>query len=440
MIGGLPPVDGQQLLAGALQEAGRFIAWAAQSLVLSQIGLIAALGILSLWFGRALRRPLGRLTRETLPRRWVADVARALGEIAGPLLWLIALGLSAIAAQTLGLRLGLVAGATSLIAAWAAIRLVSNVALHPVWSRFISVIVWSLAALNILGLLHPLARALNALAIDAGRMHLSALSVLRALLVLAILLWLSNRFGSFLERRITRTRNLTPSLQALLVHLFRLLLPALAVVVALDALGVDLTALAVFSGAIGIGIGLGLQRLAANVIGGFVLILDKSIKPGDVVTIGETFGRVTSLGARYVSMRTRDGIEHLIPNEHFINTGVENWSHSDRFVRVKIPVSVAYDSDLRRAMDLCLDAAKAVPRVLALPRPGCLVTGFGDSAVNLEVRVWIEDPADGVANVKSAVWLEVWDRFKVAGIRIPYPQRDIHLMQPVVEKIRKAAP
>jgi small-conductance mechanosensitive channel len=215
----------------------------------------------------------------------------------------------------------------------------------------------------------------------------------------------------------------------LLVHLLRLLLPTLAVVVALGAVGIDLTALAVFSGAIGIGIGLGLQQLAANVIAGFVLILDKSIKPGDVISIGETFGRVTSLGARYVSMRTRDGIEYLIPNNHFMNSGVENWSYSDVNVRLKVQVGVAYETDLHQAIALCIEAAKAVPRVLEQPRPICLVTGFGESAITLEIRLWINDPSDGVANVRSAVWLEVWDRFKQAGIRIPFPQRDVHIIR-----------
>lgn len=414
--------------SAALQAAQAVVGWAESPIVLVQAALIVALGALALWQAPWFRRLLGWLIRETIPRAWVPDLTRALGLVAGPLAWLIALWLCTVAAQTEGARFALVGAATSLIAAWVVIRLFSSAALNPVWSGLISVTAWSVAALDILGLLHPLARVLNAIAIDFGRFHLSILSVLRAAFVLAVLLWLGNRFGAFLERRITRTQNLTPSLRALLVHLLRLLLPTLAVVAAVGAVGVDLTALAVFSGAIGIGIGLGLQRLAANVIGGFVLILDKSIKPGDVIGIGDTFGRVTSLGARYVSMRTRDGIEHLIPNEHFINNGVENWSHSDLNVRVRIPLGVAYETDLREAVGICIAAAKSVARVLPQPQPVCLVKGFGDSSVELEIRVWIVDPEDGVANVRSAVWLEVWDRLKAAGIRIPYPQRDVHLV------------
>lgn len=422
------PFSVQYLGALALRTGQLILAWAESPPVLVQAATIVVTGLAAYWVATGFRRLLERIARDTMPRAWAPGVAEALGAVAPPLAWLMALGLCVVAAQSAGQHFGLVGAAASLLAAWVAIRLFSNLALHPVWSGLIAVTAWSIAALGILGLLHPLARQLSAIALDFGTLHLSVLSVLRAVLVLVILLWFSNRFGAFLERRITRTQNLTPSLQVLLVHLLRLLLPALAVVVALGAVGIDLTALAVFSGAIGIGIGLGLQQLAANVIGGFVLILDKSIKPGDVITIGETFGRVTSLGARYVSMRTRDGIEHLIPNNHFINNGVENWSHSDLNVRIKMPVGVAYETDLHQAIALCIEAAQAVPRVLNFPKPVCLVTGFGDSAVNLEIRAWINDPSDGVANVRSAVLLEVWDRFKQAGVRLPFPQRDVHII------------
>ena len=422
-----------EVLVATAANAGRLlIAWAESPPVVIQAAAIVITGIIAYWVAARFRGPLEWAAREAMPRAWAQGVALALNSVAAPLAplaWLVALGLWVVAAQTAGLPVGLVSAAASLLAAWIVIRLLSTLALHPVWSGLIAVVAWSIAALAILGLLHPLARQLSAIALDFGRLHLSVLSVLRATLVLVILLWLSNRFGAFLERRITRTQNLTPSLQVLLVHLLRLLLPTLAVVVALGAVGIDLTALAVFSGAIGIGIGLGLQQLAANVIAGFVLILDKSIKPGDVISIGETFGRVTSLGARYVSMRTRDGIEYLIPNNHFMNSGVENWSYSDVNVRLKVQVGVAYETDLHQAIALSIEAAKAVPRVLEQPRPICLVAGFGESAITLEIRLWINDPSDGVANVRSAVWLEVWDRVKQAGIRIPFPQRDVHIIR-----------
>jgi len=155
--------------------------------------------------------------------------------------------------------------------------------------------------------------------------------------------------------------------------------------------------------------------------------LDKSIKPGDVIGVGDTYGWIASLGARYVSVVTRDGIEHLIPNEELITQRVQNWSFTTNRVRLKIPVGISYDSDLKRAMALCLEAARAVPRVLAAPEPVCLFTAFGASSLDLELRVWIDDPKNGITSVKSAVLLGIWERFKAAGITLPYPHRDIHI-------------
>lgn len=416
------------VLVATLQEASHAVAaWLARPDVDVQIAIIAVFGAASLWLAIPLRR---RLDRSPAKRAWLALGLRALGPIAGPLLWLIGLWITILVAAGFGSALTLVSAAASLVLAWVIIRLISAMAVSDGWSQVIAALVWAIAALHIVGLMHPLLANLAAAGIDFGRYRLSLLNALRALFVFVVVLWLGNRGRDFLEARISRASTLAPSMQALLLHALGILVPIAATVMALAVLGVDLTALAVFSGAIGIGIGLGLQSLASNVIGGFVLILDKSIKKGDVIAVGGSFGRVTNLGARYVSLRNRDGIEHLIPNQHFIQNGVENWSHTDRNVRLKIPVGVAYDTDLRHAMALCLDAAKAVPRVLAAPAPTCLLTGFGDSAVNLEIRVWIEDPQNGVGNVKSAVLLGVWDRFKDAQIVLPFLQRELHIVPP----------
>ena len=182
-----------------------------------------------------------------------------------------------------------------------------------------------------------------------------------------------------------------------------------------------------FSGAVGVGIGFGLQKVVANLISGVILLLDRSVKPGDVIAVGDSYGWIDSLGARYVSVITGDGIEHLIPNEELIANRVENWSYSNDRVRLRATVGISYHADLRRAIDLCLEAALAAPRVLDSPAPACLVTGFGDSSVDLEVRFWINDPVNGTANVRSAVLLGIWDRFHEHGIEIPFPQRDLHL-------------
>jgi small-conductance mechanosensitive channel len=202
------------------------------------------------------------------------------------------------------------------------------------------------------------------------------------------------------------------------------------VVLALGAVGIDLTAFAVFSGAIGVGIGFGLQKVVSNLVSGVILLLDRSIKPGDVIQIDETYGWITRMNARYVSVVTRDGKEYLIPNEDLITQRVTNWTYSNDLVRLHVPIGVAYGSDLRQAIALALDAAAVASRVLAEPKPVCLVTGFGDSSVGLELRMWIADPRNGTANIRSEVLLNIWDRYKEAGIELPFPQRDLNIRDP----------
>ena len=173
------------------------------------------------------------------------------------------------------------------------------------------------------------------------------------------------------------------------------------VVIVLHYLGLDLTVFALFSGALGLGLGFGLQKVFANLVSGFIILADKSIKPGDVIQLGDKYGWINFLGSRYVSVITRDATEHLIPNENLITGEVINWSYSQNLVRLKVPVGVAYGSDLEKARELMLAAAADTLRVLKDPKPACLLAGFGDSAVNLEVRVWINDPQNGIGSVKS---------------------------------------
>ena len=179
--------------------------------------------------------------------------------------------------------------------------------------------------------------------------------------------------------------------------------------------------------ALGVGLGFGLQKIFSNLVSGIILLMDKSIKPGDVISLGQTFGWINHLGLRYTSVITRDGIEHLIPNEELIIQRVENWSFSNKLIRLRAPVGISYDSDVRKAMALCLEAAMATSRVQKDPEPKVQLIGFGDSAVNLEIRIWVDDPEEGRANIISEVLLNVWDLFKEHGIGIPYPQRDLHI-------------
>jgi small-conductance mechanosensitive channel len=220
---------------------------------------------------------------------------------------------------------------------------------------------------------------------------------------------------------------LTPSMRVLVTKLANIALLTVAGLVALGAIGIDLTALTVLTGALGLGVGFGLQKAVANFVSGLSMLLDRSIRPGDVISVGQTFGWVRTMGGRYVAVQTRDGLEYLIPNEDLITKEVVNWSNSDNQIRIRAPIGVSYKADIHKARQLCVEAACATNRVLKEPAPLCHLVGFGDSAVDLELRFWINDPRAGLANVKSDVLLKVWDKFKAEGIEIPYPQRDVHL-------------
>ena len=353
--------------------------------------------------------------------------ARALAPLALPVCWLAFQWLSVFVAAGMGWPHALVRTTVSLLTAWVVIRLTASLVRDPVWSKAVTLTVWTIAALNILELLQPTIVLLDQLGLTLGGLRISALTVIKAKLALAVLLWVATFASRLLESRIKSAPNLTPSVQVLFTKLLKIVLVTIAVVAALGSVGIDLTAFAVFSGAVGVGIGFGLQKVVANLISGVILLLDRSVKPGDVIAVGQSYGWIDSLGARYVSVVTRDGIEHLIPNEELITSRVENWSYSNNLLRLRAPIGISYGADVRQAMRLCLEAARAAPRVLAQPEPVCLLTGFGDSSVELELGFWIDDPQAGTTNVRSAVLLGVWDRFREHGIEIPFPQRDLHI-------------
>ena len=365
--------------------------------------------------------------------------ARALAPLALPVCWLTFQWLSVAVAAAMQWPHALVRTTVSLLTAWVAIRLTSSLVRDPVWAKAVALTVWTIAALNILDLLQPTLVLLDQLGLTLGGMRISALTVIKAMLALALLLWVATFASRLLESRIKSAPNLTPSVQVLFTKLLKIVLVTIAVVAALGSVGIDLTAFAVFSGAVGVGIGFGLQKVVANLISGVILLLDRSVKPGDVIAVGQSYGWIDSLGARYVSVVTRDGIEHLIPNEELITSRVENWSYSNNLLRLRAPIGISYGADVRQAMRLCLEAARAAPRVLAQPEPVCLLTGFGDSSVELELGFWIDDPQAGTTNVRSAVLLGVWDRFREHGIEIPFPQRDLHIRTPAELRLVTAA-
>lgn len=326
-----------------------------------------------------------------------------------------------------GISVFLIDTATRLLTAWIIIRFTTAMLRDSNWARLLSITAWTVAALHILNLLGPTIELLDQLAITLGGIDVSLLLLIKGVVVFTVLLKLASSVSGLMEKRILSLEELTPSVQVLLSKALKVTLLTVAVVVALGSLGINISAFAFIGGAIGVGIGFGLQKVVSNLISGVILLLDKSIKPGDVVGVGNSYGKIQSLGARYVSVVTRDGYEYLIPNEDLITQQVINWSFSDRLVRLKIGVGVSYDTDLHKAMDLIVQSARGIERVLDKPGPVCQLKNFGDSAVDLELRIWIGDPDNGVANVSSAVRIAIWDAFKEHGIEIPFPQRDVHI-------------
>lgn len=315
----------------------------------------------------------------------------------------------------------------TLLAAWIAIYLVSRLVQNPVWAKLIAWAAWSIAALSILGLLDPTIAILDSAAIQVGQLRISLYTVVKSTIALAVLLSVALYLAGLLESRIRTSRALSPTVQLLFTKSLKIVLVVFAVLIAIRSVGIDLTALAVVGGAIGLGIGFGFQKTVSNLISGVILLIDKSIKPGDVISVSGTYGWVTTLGGRYVSVVTRDGVEHLIPNEILISERVENWTHTHSRTRLKLDVGVHYDSDLRDVIAICEEAAAETNRVLDDPEPKCLFIEFGDSALKLQLRFWIADAQNGVQNVKSAVLLRIWEKFKERNVKVPYPQRDLHI-------------
>lgn len=409
---------------------------------LLQIVLLALLFGLSVVIARRLRPLLvKRVERAKVPPRFLA-LARALPKVLTPLIYLLLLWLAIAVVQqsTWPSRSYLLGVVASLLTAWVVIRLVTTFVRNPALAKALAFCAWTIAALNITDLLDPTVALLDSLAVTFGDLRISLLTVVKGMLTLALLLWAASTLSRFLERRINQVPDLTPSVQVLFGKLLKITLITLAVVIALNSVGIDLTALALFSGAIGVGIGFGLQKVVSNLISGVILLLDKSIKPGDVIEMEETFGWISSLGARYVSVVTRDGKEYLIPNEDLITQRVVNWSFSDELVRMEITFGVAYGCDPHEVRRIAREAAAKPKRVAESTPPVCHLAGFGDSSLDFVLRFWILDPQGGVANIKGEVLLAVWDAFKEHGIEIPYPHREIVVKTPIAIQYQEPSP
>ena len=321
--------------------------------------------------------------------------------------------------------IGLVA---TFVAAVTVVAIATRLIKNPLLRSLIKWAAWGWVTLTLLGFWDDTVGLLDSAAIELGGLSLSALLVVKTILLLAILLSLASWASRFSASRLKQVDDLSPSMRVLAEKMVTIALYGVAVVFTVRSVGFDLTSLTVLSGAIGIGVGFGLQKVVSNFVSGFILLLDKSIKPGDVISLGDTFGWIQSLSARYVSVVTRDGREYLIPNEDLITGQVVNWSHSNDLVRLDIDFGVSYDSDPHHVRKIAVEACRNVNRVQATPAPVCHVVGFGDSSIDMKLRIWISDPSGGLTNVRGQVFLALWDTLKEHNVEIPFPRRDVTLL------------
>jgi small-conductance mechanosensitive channel len=393
----------------------------------AQFGAIAVAAIVGLAVGAIIRR---RFDLVSATMGWPGHLRmaiRALTENFGVLAFIFVIGVirAGIEAWAPHPRTYLIGVAINLATAWVAIAILASLIRNHLINRVVAVTAWTIAALSIVGLLDGTVEMLDARAIVIGGLRVSPLLVLKTAAFLLVALWAAIAFSNFLARQVQEWPGLTPSIRPLIGTLIRITVLTVAIVVVLGSVGIDLSVLAVFTGAIGVGIGFGLQKIVANLVSGIILLADKSIKPGDVITVGETFGWVDTMGARYTSVVSRDGREFLIPNEDFVTQRVVNWSYSNNRVRLDVNFGVSYDSDPHQVQKLAIEAARSFGRVLRVPEPVCHLTGFGESSLDFILRFWIDDPVDGITNVRGVIMMALWDTFKREGIQIPYPVRDL---------------
>ncbi|UFX45969.1 mechanosensitive ion channel [Bradyrhizobium sp. 41S5] len=393
-----------------------------------QFGIILAAAGLAYAADTAIH---ARVNMSSLASRWplpLRHFARVMVSSASTAVFAILMVISRIVMwhATWPSRSYLIAVSAKLALAWLVIRLVTSVIDNAFIVKLVSIAAWVVAALSIVGQLDWAADTLDSFAVVVGGLRLTPLLLIKAGAVLILALWLSNIASNFIDGQITRSTDLTPSIQVLLVKIIRIGLMVIAVAIALSAVGINLSALAVLSGAVGVGIGFGLQKIVANFISGIILLVDKSVKPGDLVTIGDSQGRISAMKTRYISVAAGDGREFLIPNEDLVTQKVTNWTYTDKNTLVKIAFAANYDADPRLVCKLAINTATAHARALKGKPPNCILTEFAELGMKFSLTFWIADP-DGMDGVKSDVMLSLWDAFKQQGIKVPYPVRELRI-------------
>lgn len=316
------------------------------------------------------------------------------------------------------------------------IRLASFYIKSTFWSRLVYVISLMFISLRIFKLWDPTVDLLDSMTIGLGKVSISIWGLIEAIVVFIVLWVAAGAANRFFAHWLTSSTKLTYSDRTLIQRVIKAATVIVVILISIKAAGIHLAAVVVTGGAIGFAIGIGLQKIGSNLVSGIMLLLRKPIRQGDVIAFdksfaGATYGWITNIGLMYVQVATRSGSLLLIPNEVFVTQKIENLSYDDNLLRLEIPVGISYASNLNQALMLAEAAAMSIDRILKTPEPKCLVRQFGDSTVNLQLRVWIDDPKNGIENVKNAVLLKVWESFHANGIEIAFPQRDLHIKSAV---------
>ena len=325
-----------------------------------------------------------------------------------------------------------------ILMAWVFIRLISQLIEQRFARNVISFTVLTIAALSIFGILDQTTQTLDALGFNLGEFRLSVLTIIKGILGIFILLYGALFFSKLIDKRLSASRGLTPSSRVLISKITRVSLIVTALLIGITSAGIDLSLFAVFSGAVGLGVGFGLQKVISNLFSGMLLLLDQSIKPGDIIELDGTFGWVNQMGARFTEIVTRDNKSYLVPNEEFITQHVVNWSHGNTLVRVETSFGVHYDSDPHLIKKIATEAALKIDRVVESPAPVCHLVEFGDSSLNFVLRYWIKDAEKGITNTQGDVMLSVWDTFKEHKVEIPYPHREVFVHEKTTGQPQKA--
>lgn len=400
--------------------------------ILWQVGVLAACVIIGWALSRRYdRRLLGHVPLDATQALGIGSVKRLLFPLSTLALVLIAKAILRHWQSTHLLNV-----AATLLLVMALIRIAVYVLRHTFapsqWlrasERWIGWVAWIGVAVYLTGLWPPVREALLDTGFTIGKHRFSLLLVLQGTLSVVLTLLIALWLGRVTESRLMRATSLQINLRVMFSKLIQILLLLVALLIALPSVGIDLTVLSVFGGMLGVGIGFGLQKIAANYISGFIILLDRSVSIGDLITIGEHTGTLTKMTARYIVVRSLGGLEAIIPNETIITSTVVNHSYSDRRVRVALPVQVAYTTDLDAACAAMVNAAKDNPRVLQDPAPGTLIVAFADSGINLELGVWVDDADQGTASLRSDLYAGIWRAFRQLGIEIPYPQREVRVL------------